>query len=174
MGVVNCRRRFLSCFLAVLLLVQGFPISLQADDTTIENVRFEIRGELVNVFYDLNAPIDKVHEVRLYLRRESDMSFLYRPMNTTGDVGTIVIPGIGRRIVWDITKEFPAGPVGDDYYFVLEAEVAEVEGTNQWLWIGGGAALVGGVVGLLLISGGSKDTPPPPGTSGFPDPPGRP
>jgi len=176
MEAVNSRRRFLHWILVLLLLVQGLPVSVLASPgagTSIENVRFEKRSELINIFYDLNAPIDKVHEVRLYLRRESDLSFLYRPMNMTGDVGTIVIPGVGRRIVWDITREFPEGLVGDDYYFVVEAEFIEPEGMNPWIWVGGGAALVAGVVGIILLSG-SKDEPPPVITTGFPDPPGRP
>jgi len=176
MIALSSRRKFLHWTLAGLLLVQGWPLTawaIPSSKTSVEHVRFEKSGELVYIYYDLNAPIDKVHEVRLYLRRESELSFLYRPMNITGDVGTIVIPGVGRRIVWDITREFPEGLAGDDYYFVVEAEYVEPEGNFPWLWVGGGAALVGGVVTVLLLSGSGKETPPPPVT-GFPDPPGRP
>ncbi len=176
MSALSGTRKFLHWTLAALLLVQGWPFvawAIPSNGTSVENVRFEKSGELVYIYYDLNAPIDKVHEVRLYLRRESELSFLYRPMNITGDVGTIVIPGQGRRIVWDITKEFPDGLAGNDYYFVVEAEFMEPEGKTPWLWIGGGAALVGGVVALLIF-GGSDDEKPPPVVTGFPDPPGRP
>lgn len=169
------QRKFLHLVLALLLLVQGLPVSVLAlpdTGTSVENVRFEKSGELIKIYYDLNAPLDKLHDVRLYLRRESDMTFLHRPANISGDAGTIVIPGVGRRIVWDITKEFPEGLPGDDYYFVVEAEYVEPEGTFPWMWVGGGAALVGGIVGILLLSGGGTDVIPP--DPGFPDPPGRP
>jgi hypothetical protein len=169
------QRKFLRLVLAVVLLAQGLPVSVLAlpdIGTSIENVHFEKSGELIKIFYDLNAPLDKLHDVRLYLRRESDMTFLHRPSHISGDAGTIVIPGVGRRIVWDITKEFPEGLPGDDYYFVVEAEYVEPEGTFPWIWVGGGAALVGGLVGILLLGG--DDVIVPPDNTGFPDPPGRP
>jgi len=170
------RFTLLRFFLAALLLVQGVPTALfaaQDEKDRIENVRFEVSGDLVRVYYDLVAPIDKVHGVRLYLRREGDQLFRYRPLNVTGDVGTIVFPGLKRRIVWDFVKEFPDGLTGEDYYFLVEADFEEPEGMSPWIWVGGGAAVVGGVVTILLLSG-SSDVPPTPVPTGFPQPPGRP
>ena len=176
MVAVFQRMHMLRVVLAAALLAETLPAALWAardDAATVENVRFEIAGDLVRIYYDLNAPIDKVHAVRLMLRRESDILFLYHPLNLTGDVGTIVFPGQRRRIVWDFTKEFPEGLTGDDYYFIVEAEYIEPERTSPWIWVGGGAALVGGIVGIILLSGGSEE-PPVPGPTGFPLPPSRP
>jgi len=168
------RQKKLCLFLAALLLMQGIPGILLAGDEEIavEKVHFEITGDLVRVFYDLVGPIDRVHSVSLTLQKESDPAFFYRPVNLTGDVGTIVFPGERRRITWDFTKEFPEGLSGSDYYFVVNAELVEQERTNPMVWVGGGAALVGGVVAIILLSKG-EDTPPviP---AGFPSPPGRP
>jgi hypothetical protein len=176
MLVVVARMKAMRIVLAVLLVVQTLPLSVafgQPGATSIENVRFEVSADLVKIFYDLNAPIDKVHDVRVSLRRESDITFSYRPLNITGDVGTIVFPGQRRRIVWEYLKEFPDGLTGDDYYFVVEAEYIEPEGMSPWIWIGGGAAVVGGVVGLLLL-GGKDTTPPVVVTPVFPLPPVHP
>ncbi|MCK5573622.1 MAG: hypothetical protein KAJ12_12715, partial [Bacteroidetes bacterium] len=139
--------------------------------TAIQNVRFEVAGELVYVYYDLIGPADRIHKISLTIRRETDRLFIYQPVNITGDVGTIVFPGTERRITWDFTKEFPEGLAGDDYYFVVETEAEKEEGMSSLVWIGGGVA-VAGVLAIILLSGGSSsDTPP---AAGFPPPPGRP
>jgi hypothetical protein len=178
MSAVFARMKMMRVVLAALLLAETVPLSFAFADggepTSIENVRFEATTDLVKIYYDLNAPVDKVHDVRITLRREGDITFTYRPLNITGDVGTIVFPGQKRRIVWEILKEFPDGLPGNDFYFVVEAEYVEPEGNTPWLLIGGGAALVGGVVLLLTVGGknnGGGETPPAPV---FPQPPSRP
>jgi hypothetical protein len=174
MYAVVARFNLLRVFLAGLLLFEGWPLAsalAQAEETSIENVRFEISADLIRIYYDLNAPIDKVHAVRLILRRENDASFTYRPLNITGDAGTIVFPGQKRRVVWEFTKEFPDGLSGDDFYFVVEAEYVEPERMSPWIWIGGGV-LVAGIVTLIALPG--AEDPPIPPVTGFPVPPGRP
>lgn len=167
-------RRVLHVFIAWLMLFELIPLTAQGEDekTSVENVHFEVAGELVRIFYDLNGPPDRVHAVRLTLKRESDSLFVYRPVNLTEDVGTIVFPGQKRRIIWDFTREFPEGLTGDDYYFVVDAEMAPTEGMSPLIWVGGGVAVAGGVLALILLSG-KKDVPPKPITD-FPLPPGRP
>jgi hypothetical protein len=159
--------------LVLLMALQLIPLPLLANEerTAIENVRFEVAGELVYVHYDLVGPADQIHKISVALFRESDRLFVYYPVNITGDVGTIVFPGKGRRITWDFTKEFPEGLTGEDYYFVVETEVEEKEGISSLVWIGGGVA-VAGVLAIVLLSGGDSSTPPV--TTGFPAPPGRP
>ena len=176
MSAVVSRLKMMRVVLAVVLLAESMPLAMafgEGEATSIDNVRFEASADLIKIYYDLNAPVDLVHDVRITLRRESDITFTYRPLNITGDVGTIVVPGQKRRVVWEILKEFPDGLQGDDFYFVIEAEHVEPEGTTPWLWIGGGAAVVGGVV--LLLSLGGKDEPPIiPTPNVFPQPPSRP
>lgn len=176
MSAVVGRLKILRVVLAVVLLAETMPLAMAfgaGEVTSIDNVRFEATADLIKIYYDLNAPVDVVHDVRITLRRESDITFTYRPLNITGDVGTIVFPGQRRRVVWEILKEFPDGLQGDDFYFVIEAEHVEPEGTTPWLWIGGGAAVVGGVV-LLLSLGGKEEPPIPPTPNVFPQPPTRP
>jgi len=169
------RLRFLNYVLAGLILVCTIPFRAQAsdeDNPKVENVRFEVSGDVVLVYYDLVAPLEKVHKVSLYLRRESDTLFMHRPMNLRGDVGAVVFPGQTRRIIWEFSQEFPEGLVGDDFYFVVEADPVQAEEDDKLLWIGGGAAAVGGIVALILLLKKSDEPPPPP--TGFPGPPGRP
>jgi hypothetical protein len=159
--------------LAAALLLPAMPLIGRADDelTSVENVRFEVVGELVYIYYDLLGPENTVHGVRISLLRETDVTFSYRPVNIVGDVGTIVFPGERRRITWDFTKEFPEGLTGSDYYFVVEAEAVQEERINPIVWIGGGAAVGIGLL-VFLLSGGSEEPPPP--SPGFPAPVGRP
>ena len=163
--------------LVLLLALAGEMVPAAAlaqdDKVAVVNVRFEVSGELVNVYYDLEGPADRVHKIRLMLLRETDSLFLYRPINMTGDVGTVVFPGQKRRIIWEFTKEFPEGLTGNDFYFVVEAERVPIEGINPLYYYAGGAAVVGTVLVVLLTgkkdNGGGGG-----GTAGFPGPPGRP
>jgi hypothetical protein len=173
---VFLRMKVLPLFLAALLLVEGVPMACaraQSGEPSVDNVHFEVAGDIVRIYYDLNAPMDLVHAVRIALYRESDATFIYRPVNLTGDVGTIVFPGQKRRIIWEFTKEFPDGLSGTDYYFVVEAEAAQKESSDLWWWIGGGAAGVGALIGLIVLLSPGGDTVVPP-VNGFPVPPGRP
>ena len=177
MFAVFLRMKVLHLFLALLVLAEGIPaacVAMQDTTSSIDNVRFEVAGDIVRIYYDLNAPLDQVHAVRVVLYRESDPLFSYQPLSLTGDVGTIVFPGSRRRIIWEFTKEYPEGLSGTDYYFVVEAEGVKKESDNFWWWVGGGAAVVGGVV-VLLIASSKGDTPIiPPVSTDFPPPPGRP
>jgi hypothetical protein len=159
--------------LAWVMAFELVPLAALAEDerTAIQNVRFEVAGELVYVHYDLIGPADRIHKISLTLYRETDRLFAYQPVNITGDVGTIVFPGTERRITWDFTKEFPEGLTGEDYYFVVETEAEREEGMSSLIWIGGGVA-VAGVLAIVLLSGGSSSDPP--ASAGFPPPPGRP
>jgi hypothetical protein len=167
------RMKALCYLLAGLLWLEMVPATVFAEDgTAVRNVRYEVSGELVRIFYDLLGPLDKVHRVALYLRRESDSTFVYRPVYLTGDVGSIVFPGDKHRITWDFLKDFPDGLKGDDYYFTVTAEMEQEPGINPLYWIGGGVAVVGGVLAIILL--GNKESPPPPVPASFPPPPGRP
>ena len=165
----------LRAVLGVAVLAMAMPLTVAADESTTEvrNVRFEVAGQLVYVYYDLIGVATRVHRITLTLRREGDPTYVYRPVNLVGDIGTIVFPGQERRITWDFTKEFPNGLTGNDYYFVVEAAWESEEGISPLVWIGGGAALVGGVLAIVLLSGGSSDNGGG-GSTSFPQPPGRP
>ena len=163
--------------LVAALMIQLVAPALAADDVVVAvtNVRFEVRGELIYVYYDLAGDVQKAHRVSLYLRRESEPAFVYRPLNVTGELGTIVFPATGKRITWDFTKDFPEGLQGEDYYFEVEAEAPVGSGgISPLVFIGGGLAVIGGIVAIVLSGGGDDGPPPPPTDTGFPPPPGRP
>ena len=167
------RFRFLHYLLAGLMLVSVAPHRLRAgdeDNPKIENVRFEVSGDVVLIYYDLVAPLEKVHKVSVYLKRESDTLFIHRPVNLRGDVGAVVFPGQTRRIIWEFASEFPEGLVGDDFYFVVEADAVQTEESNNLLWIAGGAAVAGGLLVILLLPKKTET----PTIPVFPGPPGRP
>src|SRR5204862_6931124 len=125
------------------------------------------------IHYDLVAPADAGYIVSVFLKKESNRAFSYSPRNLAGDAGEGKFAGAGKRVVWDIKKEFPQGLTGADFYFVVNVTPVE-SGSNILLWVGAGvAAVAAGVAAVLLFSKASDDQPG--GSSGgFPSPPGRP
>jgi hypothetical protein len=162
------------CYILIgAFLLECFPAwGFASDDLAVRNVRFEINGELVRIWYDLFGSPDQLYRVSVTLKRQSDPTFSATPIHVSGDLGGIVLPGDRRRITWDFFKDFPNGLPGDDYYFVVEVEAPQSEGISPWWWVGGGAVVVGGVIALLAKGGGTTPPPPPPGE--FPLPPERP
>jgi hypothetical protein len=108
----------------------------------------------------------------VYLKKESDRAFSYSPRNLAGDAGEGRFAGTGRKVVWDIKKEFPLGLTGTDYYFVVKVTPVS-SGSNLILWVGAGVAVVAGGVAAVLLFSKSNDEQPG-GSGGFPSPPGRP
>ncbi len=163
-------------FLAAILLVQAVPLHAlyAADRPRLENIRFEVAGRMVYIYYDLIAPTDRTYTVRVTLRRGGNTSFQYKPVNVAGDVGSGVYPGVNRRIAWNISKEFPNGLEGEDLYFVVETDEPPGEGIPAGYFIAGGAVLIGGIVTAIILSNRTQNQPPSSGPSAFPPPPGRP
>jgi hypothetical protein len=104
------------------------------------------------------------------LKKESQPAFMLNPKEISGDVGEDQNTGGGRRIVWEILKEFPAGLEGDDYYFKVDAEMMK-KSSGIWWWIAGGAAVAGGTAAILLKSSPASG---PTVNNVFPQPPPRP
>jgi hypothetical protein len=156
---------------AILLLETGFISAARAgEDVSVRNVRFEMSGQLINVFYDLQGPEGENYSVRLLLKRRQDPAFQYAPRSLTGDVGQGHFAGNKRQITWDIQKEFKEGLEGADFYFVVEVEMISSRTSILW-YIGGGAAIVAGAAVLLLGKGAQSGTAAP---DVFPKPIGRP
>src|SRR3977135_1796646 len=114
------------------------------DDVRAINVKFTASENKIVIHYDLLAPSDAKLEVSVRLKKESDRTFTYSPRNLTGDVGIGIPSGLGKTIEWDITKEFPQGLAGSDYFFEVNLSGVEESGGSAALaWIGAGAAVVG-------------------------------
>jgi hypothetical protein len=137
----------------------------------VENVRFEISGDQVIIDYDLFGSTDEEYAVQVLVKRTSDASFEYRPLNVSGDVGEGVLSGMAKRAIWNLKEEFPQGLEGDDYYLLVSVRTMD-SGTPLLLWVGAGVVAAGGIATLLLLSNQSAGEEPV--ATGFPSPPGRP
>lgn len=165
----------LLCFLLIaLMLAQGIPLSAASakEEEPAQNVRFEISGAKILIRYDLPTVASETYIVKVTLRRTSNSTFAFVPTIVSGDVGEGKWSGKNKQITWEILREFPRGMEGDDFYFVVTADLV-AGGSNTWLWLGGGAAAVVGGAAYFLLKGKAQATGTT-GDTGFPQPTGRP
>ncbi len=159
------------------LLMPGIVLARQGEQSVVQNVRASRQGPQVTILYSLGGEAGRAYTVTLTLKREQDQNFTYSPKKVAGDVGEDVTAGTDKRMVWDLSDEYPTGLAGNDFYFVVEAVGQKIGGgISPLVWIGGAAA-VGGAAALLLLSkksSGSGGTTPPPTSAEFPAEPGRP
>jgi len=170
------RFRALHFLLAATILISTISLTAYAgeDEVKAANISFKVAGAVVVIYYDLNAPASQMYKVTLTLKKRFDQTFIYTPVDVSGDVGSSVVPGENRIITWRLSNEFPKGLPGEDCFFVVGVEVgsAASPGISPVVWIAGGALVAGGLLALIL-SKGSGGTPPQPEPA-FPAPPGRP
>jgi len=76
--------------------------------------------------------------VKLVLKREQSQSFLHFPKSVVGDVWRGIICRHRSEINWDLLKDFSQGLEGNDFYFVVEAELLP-KGVSFLWYLGGGA-----------------------------------
>jgi hypothetical protein len=161
------------CYLMILLmLLPQVAASSSAEEEAIkvQNVRYEIVGLKVMIRYDLEGPLGRDYIVKLVLKREQSSSFLHFPKSVAGDVGEGSFVGVGRKIDWELLKDFSQGLEGNDFYFVIEVEL-KPKGTSFLWYLGGSAAVIGGVGAYFLLKGSKSE---PSAQGGFPVPVGRP
>jgi hypothetical protein len=165
------RKSFIPLLLGCTLFVLSSNRLVYSQGIGVTNVSFSIRGSDIVVHYDLNGSTDKLYNVELVLKRETQPYFKMLPKDISGDVGTGKFAGKHHEIVWHLFSDVPDGLDGNDYYFEVSATLlgAEKEGTS-WLYYVG-AAVVGGAaavfLGRNLFTKGSSG-------AGLPSPPGRP
>ncbi|MBI2428650.1 MAG: hypothetical protein HYV29_07635 [Ignavibacteriales bacterium] len=150
---------------------------------SIVNVRFDLQDSTVLIQYDLliaekkksgntEYALDGEYRTELFLKKESDSEFMYRPEKISGDVGIVTTTGKDKTIVWNILDELPGGVDDTDFYFEVALVPAEPAGSSQYLWYGAGAALVATGIVTYFIASEEKEKDAAPGK--FPLPPGRP
>jgi hypothetical protein len=163
--------------LAAALLISTTTLTAFAGDDEIKagNISFKVAGSVVVIYYDLNAPATQLYKVTLTLKKRFDTTFVYTPVDVSGDVGTSVVPGENRIMTWKLADEFPKGLPGEDCFFVVGVEPGSAASSaiSPVIWIAGGAAVAGGLLALILSSKSNTGGPPQP-VLVFPNPPGRP
>ncbi len=173
----HSRFRPLHYLLVGALLCDCLPVQRMwgADGPAAKNVGFKVHGVVVEIFYDIVAPVDQVYKVSIQLRRRFDKAYVYSPVRVFGDVGSAVPAGEGKRITWVLSDEFPNGLPGEDCFFDVGVEEggAAPSGISTYIWVAGGAVVLGGVLAAVLLSKGSGPGPAAV-PSAFPMPPGRP
>jgi hypothetical protein len=173
----NEKCRGLHFILAASILLMTVSVKAFAGDDEVKaaNISFKVAGQVVVIYYDLNAAADQFYKVSLTLKKRFDSTFTYTPVDISGDVGPSVIPGENRIVTWKLADEFPKGLPGEDCFFVIgvESGTEGKSGISPLIWIAGGAAVVGGVILAVALKGSTPPLPPTP-VNNFPNPPGRP
>ena len=172
MQTLIIKTQWLICLLFIVLTLS--PGILDAQDTgRVSNIRFETRDTNVTISYDLAGPVDAEYTIVVSLRKEGDAAFRYAPKDLRGDVGTGRSAGRNKKIIWNISREFPNGLEGTDYYFEISTEEASLSSHFGWL-IGAGAAVVGASIVAAVLLSSHDNASPAAELSGFAPPPGRP
>jgi hypothetical protein len=152
-------------FIILLFSAELFSFNRNQDDEKIENVTASFTGREVLIKYDLLGEPGREYEISVILKRKSNNTFSYKPKILQGDYGKGKFAGKGRQILWDFSKEFENGLLGNDYYFEVNIENSKTE-YSKILWIGAGVAVLGGGVAYLIFkkdkTSSTVDFPPPP------------
>lgn len=86
------------------ILLQFIPVLCFSQ--LIENVRSEVSGSNIHIYYDLlEAGYDLPVFVRVYLSTDGGKSYGEPLKSVTGDVGMVVGSGEGKKIIWDVFSE---------------------------------------------------------------------
>jgi hypothetical protein len=92
---------FQSILLTILCLTSVVCFSQK-----IENVRPEVAGEKINIYYDLAGIAEnQTVFVKVYMSTDGGKTYGESLKNVTGDVGMVVGPGKAKCIVWDVFEE---------------------------------------------------------------------
>jgi hypothetical protein len=115
---------FQSLLLTILLLI---PVKSFAQK--IENVRPEVAGEKINIYYDLTGIAENQSVfVKAYMSTNGGKTYGEPLKNVTGDVGMVVGPGKARCIVWDVFEEMDE-LVSVNVKFKVQADLVQAEQT---------------------------------------------
>src|SRR4051812_28577181 len=74
---------------------------------TVENVRFErVGGGVINVFYDLKSDdVSAMFSIALEVSQDAGQTFSLKPTSVSGDIGASIRAGVGKKIVWEASKD---------------------------------------------------------------------
>jgi formylglycine-generating enzyme required for sulfatase activity len=86
----------------------------------VENVRAMQAGDKVYIYYDLMGDAEQ-YEVKVRGSSDGGRSFSLPMKTLSGDVGSRVVPGLNKKIVWDVLKDTDAVE-GEQFVFEVMAE----------------------------------------------------
>jgi len=155
------------------LMVFALAAGLRSQEVEVKNVRFkQAKDSKVLVNYDLFGDASQKYLITLAIfRPDTKETVPLGQKNLAGDIGNNVRAGRGKKIIWDLLKDFPNGLHGEGYVFTIDADAQK--GRSKWPWVLGGLIIsAGGAAAYFLAKdiGEEADLPGPP--TRFPDPPG--
>ncbi|HLO57280.1 MAG TPA: hypothetical protein VK179_00925 [Bacteroidales bacterium] len=124
------KRNIVLFILLVLYIPQSFC-------QTIENIDWNIKDKKVEIRYDLASNSkEKIYKIEIYVSLDSGATFKKQELKfVTGDVGKDVKPGKEKKVIWDLSKEFPSFKEGDAVFEIKAIEEINKE-KNRELFIG--------------------------------------
>jgi len=81
-------------------------ISLNLFSQKIENLRFEQLGKQIIIYYDLTAAqLNQTFDIQVFCSSDGGKTLGYPLKFITGDAGSDIMGGEGKKIVWDVLAE---------------------------------------------------------------------
>ena len=127
-----CRILRIACWV-VISVCQVF-----AADPVVSRVQAKQRegSRMVNITYDVADPDSPTLTVYLKVSADGGATWMGPVKLVSGDVGLHIVPGAGKRLVWDAGKELP-NRFGVKYWYRIGA-------SNQWIFPKGMALIAEG------------------------------
>jgi hypothetical protein len=111
---------------SIILIVLIFMSSV-CFSQKIENVRPEVAGEKINIYYDLIGIEDGQSVfVKAYISTDGGKTYGEPLKSVTGDVGMVIGPGKNKCIVWDVFNEMDE-LVSLNVKFKVQADLVQAE-----------------------------------------------
>lgn len=171
--------RFGSCVLAGAVLMAASTPRFAAQAPIrgeVTSLRASVTGPgTVEIRYDLASPrAGLAFDVSIVASEDGGVTFPITLSSVSGDVGTAIMPGAGKRVVWNAARDVERAAFDKFQYRIsaiapapaaaprpgegtgspAPAEPSRGGGGTKWLLIGGGAAAAGAVA--ALAGGGSS------------------
>lgn len=169
--------------LFIYLLTAGFiiscssnrPLSGDSQSSKVENVQFSQEEDLVTITYDLISDSDDARfNVQLLLEYENGQLIELNSGSVEGEVGSNILPGKEKKIIWNVLEDYPNGLQSDQIQFAVNVwqPTTSNHPNRKWIYIATGALVLGAGMSAAMIynngGGGSGDS------AGLPAPPSRP
>lgn len=113
-------KKFLSLFLFVIF-VSLLSANVAPELSNITVAQRTDGSKLVDILYDVADEDGDTLNVSLIISSDNGVSWDITPIFLTGDIGSNIIPGVGKQIIWDAGNE-SATYEGNEYKFKITAD----------------------------------------------------